>query len=293
MQKKNNHSKNLETENSETPKGMRVTFWGTRGSFPCSGDNYRIYGGNTSCVSCEIEDLLIIFDAGSGMKSLGTYIDDKKYTRASLFLTHVHFDHIMGLPFFQKNWDPEFYLDLYAGTLGPYGGLEKTLEAMVCPPQLPFTLKDFKATWTFHDFKAGQALCLSPQVHLTTFSLNHPNGAMGYKLDSQGKTLCYITDTEYTDQTVPKDFLDFIRYADLVIFDAAYTQKEYDSSYKGRGHSPWESVVRICMDAQVRQTLLFHHAPHHTDESLGKRAQDLRGLCPSALVSYDGLCIEV
>jgi len=271
---------------------MDILFWGTRGSMPCSGGEYIKYGGNTSCVSCEIDGILIIFDAGTGLQNLSEYIYKKGYKEAHLFLTHFHLDHIMGFPFLSQNREPDFTLHLYNGSLKKYTGLKKSLYSFIAPPLIPFTPDDFTCTHVYHDFQPGDPLSITEHIHMETFELNHPNGSMGYKLASRGKSICYITDTEYESKTVNVDFLNFIKYSDLVIFDAAYSDEEFEN-YKGWGHSTWQQAIKICQKAGAMQLALYHHAPHHTDTILDQIDREAKAMWDKVITSRDGLKIKL
>lgn len=276
----------------EKRDSLSVSFWGTRGSFPCSGVYFTQYGGHTSCVTCEAEDQLIIFDAGSGLMSLSSYLSTQPYKVAHLFLTHFHLDHLLGFPFFPQNRNSDFELNLYCGTLKEYGGLEYNLRNFIKPPLFPFTLDDFTASLKFHDIKSRTFLKITDRLQLHTMKLNHPNGSMGYKLNFKDKILCYITDTEYKLKTISQEFLNFINNAALVIFDTSYTDEEYPD-FEGWGHSTWQEAIKICQSANVRQLAFFHHSPDHTDAKLGIIHQKALKRWSRVITAYDGLKIEI
>lgn len=270
------------------PSPLGLTFWGTRGSYPCSGKNYAQYGGNTSCVEYRVNNELLIFDAGTGLISLGNSLKKEKISKAHLLLTHFHLDHLLGFPFFPQLWDPSFRLTIYSGTLEDHGGVEAVLSKLIAPPWLPFRLQDFKATIEYKDFMPQETWTLGTEVHLSTYELNHPNRSIGYRVIYRDQCICYITDTEYNALTIEKGFLDFIQESDVVIFDAAYTEEEYQA-FKGWGHTTWQQAVEICERANVKKLVLYHQAPHHTDIDLNRIAQLAKDHWSNAIVAYDGL----
>lgn len=257
-----------------------VTFLGVRGSTPCAGPLYEKYGGHTSCVLVRVRGELLIFDAGSGI--VDVKIGDAQ--KAHLFFSHLHLDHVMGLPFFKPVWNKDFFLNFYSRGLG----LEAYLENMFSPPLFPVPFKDFPVQKKFIDIDHKHSL--SKDITIETSALNHPNGATGYKILCEGKSICYITDTEHTEHGLDENILDLIQGTDLFIYDASYTDETYPA-YKGWGHSTWQEAHRLAQKANVKKTVLFHHDPNHTDDKMDeiKRLVDPLGM----IVSRQGMKISV
>src|SRR6188768_3534618 len=216
------------------PVSLAVRFWGVRGSIACPSPTHVRYGGNTSCLEVTAGEHTIILDAGTGIRSLGHSILDRGLTSAHLLLTHSHWDHINGFPFF-----------------GP--GFKKGYE-----------FKVMQASLTFEDFKAGESFKIGPDVTIVTAPLNHPNGATGYRVEFGGKSLCYVTDTEHVPGRPDQNVLGLIEGADLVIYDSTYTEDEFPAKV-GWGHSTWQEAVALCTAAKVKQLSIFHHDPEHDD----------------------------
>lgn len=275
---------------------LEIRFWGVRGSTPCCGDDYERFGGHTSCVSVQVDDTLVIFDAGTGIFDLGNWVQKKEIKRASLLLSHVHLDHIVGFPFFKPLSDFEFNLDVISGTLEKQKGIETYLEEhLFDTPLFPVRMEQLKAQITYWDVGPKENFTLNKTVKVTTIPLNHPGGAMGYRLDAQGKSVCYVTDTEHTSDQRDPNILEAIQGSDLLIYDTTFTDEEYKTGgYIGWGHSTWEEGIRLCKQANVKNLALFHHSPTHTDPILREIEQEAYNAWPGTLVTYQGmkLCLD-
>ncbi len=222
-----------------------VRFWGVRGSIACPGPDHRRYGGNTSCVEIRCGAHLLVFDAGTGLRRLGESLASHNALSGDLFLSHTHFDHIVGLPFFAPLFDAKTRFRLWAGHLLPELTLREVLDQFMAAPLFPVPVAIFSGNISFHDFKAGESLEPQPGVRLRTAALNHPNRATGYRIDYDGRSVCYITDTEHVIGQADRNILDLIAQADLVIYDSSYTDEEYPR-FKTWGHSTWQEGLRLC-----------------------------------------------
>lgn len=251
-------------------------FLGVRGSIACPTPNHMEYGGNTSCIYVQAGDQHIILDAGTGIRDLSAHFLSNAIQKASLLLTHTHWDHINGFPFFTPLYQEGRAFDIYAGHLTQMGGIQATLSGQMSEPMFPVPLQGMRANNSFLDFKAGETFKLGNVVIKTT-PLNHPNGATGYRIEQAGKALCYITDTEHTIGKPDQNILNLIAGADHVIYDCTYTDEEYPK-FKGWGHSTWEEGVRLCKEAKAKHLHIFHHDPAHTDDvmkTIGQKAAEV------------------
>ena len=175
---------------------LQVRFWGVRGSIPISDPNSIRYGGNTSCLEVQCGDRKLIFDAGSGLRYLGNeMMASGKTFDTDIFLTHTHYDHICGIPYFKPFFLPQNRFRIWAGHLLPETDLRSVLSALMTSPLFPVPLEIFQSRIEFHDFLVGDDLISSPEVVVQTASLNHPDGATGYRIEFGGQSICYLTDT--------------------------------------------------------------------------------------------------
>ncbi len=268
-----------------------VRFWGVRGSIACPGPDHRRYGGNTSCLEVRCGEHLLVFDAGTGLRYLGNSLAESDTLKLDLFLTHTHHDHIVGLPFFSPMFNKSNRLRLWAGHLQP----ERTLHEVLCQfmeaPLFPVPPQVFAANVTFHDFRAGETLSPRAEVGLRTAALNHPNGATGYRVDFDGRAICYVTDTEHRPGEPDSRILDLIEGADIVIYDSTYTDEEFPR-YRNWGHSTWQEGARLCDMAGARQLVIFHHDPGHDDGFMDGVAAAAEAARPGTLVASEGLVLR-
>ncbi|RAI39111.1 MBL fold metallo-hydrolase [Rhodoplanes roseus] len=275
--------------------GMLVRFWGVRGSVTCPGPATVRYGGNTACVEVRCGDRLVIFDAGSGLRPLGSALLGGAAPRpveADIFLSHCHLDHVWGLPFFQPAYEPGTRLRLWAGHLLPETTLAAAIRQLVGHPLFPGGGDFFRADIGFTDFRCGETLAPHPGMTLRTGPLTHPGGGTGYRLDFGGASLAYVTDTEHRPGALDPAVLALADGADLLIYDCTYTDAEYPA-HAGRGHSTWQQGVRIAQAAQAKRLVIFHHDPGHDDPTLDRIAREAEAARPGTLVAAEGLTLRL
>ena len=256
---------------------VQVRFWGVRGSIPTPGFETARYGGNTSCVTVEPAPLaeggpteLFVLDAGSGLRVLGLDLLKNKRLpiRAHVLLTHTHWDHIQGFPFFAPAFIPGNELTVY-GAAGSEEDLQATLAGQMLHRYFPVSLEQLGATIRFADAQLGARQVGSAQV--TVASLNHPGKTVGYRLELEGHSVAYVTDCEPLGSPpnlqVDPGVLALARGADVLIHDAQYTDAEYPAKV-GWGHSPLSFVVDVALEARAKRLVLFHHDPLRVDDQL-------------------------
>ncbi len=270
---------------------MSVRFWGVRGSIACAGPEVQKYGGNTSCVEVRCGERLIIFDAGSGLRYLGEELNKNGAVNADLFLSHSHMDHVCGLLFFGPLHRDNTRLRIWSGHLSNGWSTSDAVDDLMTEPLFPVSKDVFKAHIEYVDFSAGEDVNLSNDVRIRTVLLNHPNGATGYRVEYDGKAVCYVTDTEHRDDGPDGAILDLIKDADIFIYDASYTDEEYPR-YKTYGHSTWQEGARLAKLAGVKRYVAFHHDPSHNDKFMDKVARELKKALPGALVAREGMVLQ-
>ncbi len=269
------------------PPEFSVRFWGVRGSIACSCPSTSGYGGNTSCLEVRCGDRLLILDCGTGLRYLGRFMEAHGDTSADILLTHTHFDHICGVPFFTPLFTEGNRFRLWAGHLMPDLTIHDALKAMMVPPFFPVPPEIFKAELAFEDFQAGEARDLGGGIRVATIGLNHPDGATGYRIEFAGRVLCYVTDTEHVVGQPDQNVLRLIDGADLVIYDSMYTDEEF-KNHIGWGHSTWQEGARLCKAAGVGRFVAFHHDPEHSDALLDRIASQAAEVSPGAVVAREG-----
>lgn len=262
-----------------------VKFWGVRGSIACPAPDHMGYGGNTSCIEMTVGDNTLIFDAGTGIRALGRDLVRRGVHSAALLLTHTHWDHISGFPFFAPGFDPTFSFSIMAGHLNRQaGGIEAVLTKQMENPTFPVPLATMHSIKRFHDFTAGDQLRPFDGVLIRTVALNHPNGATGYRVEYGGKSVCYVTDTEHVPGQPDAGILDLIAGADVVIYDCTYTDDEFPAKV-GWGHSTWQEGIRLCQAAGAKRLVIFHHDPDHDDATMATIEAQAQASWPGAVVA--------
>ena len=251
-----------------------------------------VFGGNTSCVSVEYQDHVVIFDAGTGLRKLGHHLmakGDPETVKGSLFLTHTHWDHIQGLPFFGPALAPGNHFTIYGEGKRKYN-LFQLIEGQFQNPFFPVEMEDlYQANLHFQEIGSNDTVTISRGVQIKSFRLQHPNAAIGYILDLEGVRVAYVTDHEHEVGTLSQTVLKETSGADILIHDAQYTREELRQDKKGWGHSAWEDVVQLAIKAEVKQLFLFHHDPEITDEQLNERQFMAQRMFPQTFVAREGL----
>jgi len=265
-----------------------VRFWGVRGSIACSDPETIRYGGNTSALEVRCGERVILLDAGTGMRYAGKQLVTEGALDVDIFLTHTHFDHICGFPFFTPFFNPASKFRIWAGHLLPDYNTRHVLSELMMAPLFPIPVDIFGADISFHDFMAGESLDLGDGITMRTTPLNHPNKATGYRIDFDGRSICYITDTEHTPGVLDENVKALVEGADLMIYDGMYTDDEFPARVTW-GHSTWQEGLRMSETANVKRYVLFHHEPDRTDDELDKVAAELEKMRPGSIVAHEGL----
>ena len=280
-----------------------IRFWGTRGSIPAPGPQTQRYGGNTACVELRRGEALFILDAGTGIRELGDKLMRDfagRKLQGHIFVTHTHWDHIQGFPFFVPAYVRGSRFRLH-GARGALKSFEARFRGLMDPDYFPVQLADMAATLEFSDVTGEAFECEGVQIE--TIPTNHPGVDVAYKFRAEGRTAVYLTDHEtYEPMHGPSEFArkqdglieDFCRGADVLICDSQYTDEEYKAK-RTWGHSRYRDSVGLGLRAQVKRLVLFHHDPSHSDEQLDAVARDAEaivrrsGLSMECLVAEEGL----
>ena len=248
---------------------MQINIWGSRGTLPRGGVP-STYGGNTPCVTCSASDgSLLVLDAGTGIYHLGRYIEetyDDNYHMLMLF-SHVHWDHIQGFPLFFPAYHPETHIMIHGGP--PSGGTwENALRGQMRDPYFPIPFSALKARISFTEWPECEPLKSGPFM-IYRSPTNHPGGGYAYRIECEGISMVYATDTEHPRSGIDEGLLTLTRKADILLYDSTFFPNEYPN-HRGWGHSTWLHGCELADRADVRRLILYHHDPSHDDESLQK-----------------------
>ncbi len=271
-----------------------IRFWGVRGSIASPGPATAAVGGNTSCVEVRCGDQLLVLDAGTGLRGLGDELLKRGELGANLLLSHLHWDHIQGLPFFVPLYMPGAELVLHGPAWGP-GGLDGALRRQMTAPGFPVEFADIAANVQLRELRHGSRFSVG-NVAVTAAKLNHPGGVLGYRIEHGGRSLVYATDTEHYGCIDPA-LLQLARGADVLIYDAQYTPEEYRGEHGpskvGWGHSTFESGIELARAAGVRQLVLFHHDPRRGDAAVEELERRARGSFEQVIAAREGMTIDL
>lgn len=279
-------------------KGV-LTFWGVRGSIPSPGKNTVVHGGNTSCVSIEYHDHIIILDAGTGIRNLGHEIQSREVSESPknghIFITHYHWDHIQGLPFFSAAFDPANRFRICGEPRGAMS-LERILNEQMHVPFFPVSMdRVFGADIDFVPLACEQPFVINPEVPitLTPFRAFHPNMAFGFLLRLNGCRIAYLPDNELDDSLDQGELHEVLQDVDVLIHDAQFSREEIQNGKRGWGHSAFEDVAELARDVNCRRLFLFHHAPEADDSTLEERQLVAQDIFPDTVMAHEGLYVPL
>ncbi|OGS20534.1 MAG: hypothetical protein A2252_09755 [Elusimicrobia bacterium RIFOXYA2_FULL_39_19] len=246
---------------------MKIKFWGARGSIPVPDSRMIKYGGNTTCVEVSYEDKVIIIDAGTGIRKLGEDLTQRGINKADIFITHSHWDHIQGFPFFELIYSSKVKLNIF-GCTNSYKQLKTIFTNQMSSEYFPVSFKDLKSDISFLE-ACGKQYDINGFV-IKTIQANHPIFTMGLRIELNGKSFVFITDNELLSQkqtTKREAFVDFINNADYLVHDSQFLDSEYENRLNW-GHSTFEQVYALAKDANVKNLGFFHHDPNRKDDEL-------------------------
>ncbi|MEO5511457.1 MAG: MBL fold metallo-hydrolase, partial [Longimicrobiales bacterium] len=251
---------------------------GTRGSLPSPGKHTFRYGGNTSCLEVRADNRVLIFDAGSGIRHLGDVLVRNGEVAAELFLSHFHWDHIQGLPFFRPLYTPETTMRVHGPRQGT-SDVQSLIAGQMGPIYFPVPFEALSAKLDFSDLDATPVMVGNAQV--TPHRVRHPMNTYGFRVRNGDSAIAYIPDNELVGghYDMPHGWYEslcsFLEGVDVLVHDAMFTNEEYQK-FAGWGHSTFRDAVRLAEDAGVGRLLLFHHSPERTDAALDRIVEELR-----------------
>lgn len=279
---------------TNTPNdGILINFWGTRGTLAAPGKNFGATGGNTNCIEVICGGEHILFDAGTGARQLGGKIVAQRPTeKLNLLLTHAHYDHVEGIPFFAPFFDPTMKIDVYCGELDGALNTKGIVNDLMQRPYFPVGPEVFAADITYHDLGISDRFELSDDIKIRTCPLNHPGGATAYRIDYGKHSFACVTDTENIPGKHDEIILELIDGVDLFVYDASLTDEELPD-FEGYGHSTHEEAVRLCKLAKAGGVLATHHMPFRTDDALDEIERDIYGELENSGIAREGDTIHL
>lgn len=267
---------------------LRLQFWGTRGSIPTPGHETVRYGGNTPCVELRTsEGWLIVLDAGTGIRELGRSLISRANgapITGDIFLTHAHWDHIQGIPFFGPLFQHGNHFTIW-GAQTLQMSIGRVVRDQMSPVVFPVSFEEVEATIDFREI--AEECRRGNGYEVRAFQVRHPGGALGYRFserDDLARGLVYISDNELglgakydTRAAWREQLVDFVRGARVLVHDTMYTAEEYDH-FRGWGHSTYDQAVELALEAEVERLVLYHHKPERSDDEVDRRVEECRAL---------------
>jgi phosphoribosyl 1,2-cyclic phosphodiesterase len=277
---------------------LNVSFYGTRGSTPCPSEDNRRYGGNTSCVALESPGHdPIVLDLGTGLRFFGETQPRDGTFRGAALVTHLHWDHVQGLPFFTPVLCPGAQFDIY-GPPQAGGTLSDAFHRFICPPFFPVTVEQLYGQMTFYD--AGDTDLVLDGAKVRVRPVPHVGANNGYRVELGGASVAYLSDHQMPQDgthSVSEDVLELCDGVDVLIHDAQHTAHEYETK-RHFGHSTIDYAVHVAREAGVKTLVLFHHCPSHGDTAVDEILDYARDLSaetngPEVTAAHEGMRIDL
>lgn len=269
---------------------MRLRFWGVRGSLAVPGPSTAEFGGNTACVQLKgAGSDVILFDAGTGIRAAGQQLlaTSRGPLRIHLFLTHFHWDHIQGLPFFVPLFNPENHVTIYSSKFtAPLG---EALRGLMAPPYFSISFDDLKARVELVELSAAVTI---GDLRIAPVEVHHPQGACAYRVERGDLRFLYVPDREHGDARLDAVLLEAARGATALVIDSQYTPEEY-GRHRGWGHSTWAESVKLAREARVKTLVLFHHDPSHSDDIVRRIEEHARREFADTFAAKEGWAFEL
>lgn len=270
---------------------MIVRFWGSRGSIPVPDSRMIKYGGNTTCVEINIDKKVLIIDAGTGIRKLGESLVKRDINKMDIIITHSHWDHIQGFPFFKPAYSPKTKIN-FLGCTNSYKRLKEILSQQMSVEYFPIEFSELKADIVFSD--TCTKFYNAKDFKLEFIETNHPIFTFGVKIIKGRKAFVYITDNELEspDKVTKRDaFVDFCKDATYLIHDAQFTDQEYIRR-KGWGHSTYSQIVKLAQESNVKNLGFTHHDPNRKDEELALIEKKVKDLCKRKKLKFSPFIVK-
>jgi ribonuclease Z len=253
------------------------------------------YGGNTSCVEVRVNGHLYVFDCGTGFRNLGkalsrTWQETQEPIQAHVFLSHFHWDDIQGIPFFTPLYDsPENYIFFHSSSRSR--SLQRAIEEQMGDPDFPVDMSEMAAHRNFYEIEEGRIEF--DNCNIQSMWLNHPQGCLGFRIETDAGTLVYATDNEPGHPIFDRHVRKLAEGADVLIYDAQYLPEDYQSKKRGWGHSHWREAVNVVMESGAKELVLFHHDPDHSDACIDAIVKEASNHYSKVRAASEGMEIQL
>ncbi len=272
---------------------FEVTFWGTRGTLPVSGAPFVRTGGNTNCIEITCDDHTIIIDGGTGIRELGSkLVAAKPNQKIHLMLTHAHYDHVEGIPFFAPFFNENSQININCGVLEGCRSTSELMQTFMTRPFFPVGPEVFSAQINYNTLEDNCVFKISDDIKVSTVPMNHPGNSTGYRIDFAGKSFACITDTEHTPGTHDENILRLIDNVDVFSYDCSLTDNELPD-FQGYGHSTFEEGARLAKLANAGSMRASHHMPFRNDDELDAIEKQLKQQEPLNAIAREGDIIKL
>src|SRR5215468_2421244 len=276
----------------------KLNFWGVRGSTPTVDPATWRYGGNTPCLELEAPDgTQFILDCGTGLRMLGnrwSAPSGAKNQETHILITHYHWDHIQGIPFFAPLYveNNEFHFYCFRSKFLGRDSLRQVFEAQMAVPYFPVDMSAMSAKRQFQEVDGGESFRIG-ESKITARWLNHPQGCLGFRIETSAGTVVYATDNEPGDAKLEENLRLLAAGADIFINDAQYTPEQLEATRRGWGHSSWREGVKIAQQVHAKTLVLFHHDPDSTDRMVDSILRQAREDFDSVFAGSEGMVITL
>ena len=274
---------------------MKVRFWGVRGGMPAPGPDTVKVGGNTPCVEVRVgDDQIIILDAGTGIRALGDALlkENRERIVATLFISHTHWDHIQGFPFFNVHQYRRNRI-MIIGEKKVGQRLEAVMAGQLSQPYSPFGSKELEADLIIKEARDRETLVIGDDILVTACSAFHPGGVFMYRIEHGDHALLYATDVGYPLGSFDENVLEMAENCDVLIHDAQFSDKQ-KTQHPHWGHSTWKEAAQVGKEARVGTMVAFHHSSWATDDFLlNVVAKDIQEIYANSVIGYEGLEIDL
>ncbi|MDX1438627.1 MAG: MBL fold metallo-hydrolase [Rubricoccaceae bacterium] len=274
-----------DSQRNTDENSLHVRFWGVRGSIGTPSISHLGVGGNTPCVEVWSTDgSHCIFDLGSGARDLGNHLRTEKRKNLTIFLTHFHWDHIQGMPFFSPFFDPNYRLDIFAPDVD--GDPRELLERQMAAPNFPISFDHLLAEISVRASVSWEEIAVG-SLTIEPFPVQHTHFVHGFSITLADSRVVFCTDYEHGNPERDAQLFDIAAGADLLICDAQYTPDEYTKRV-GWGHSTWKHAAQLARQAEVGKLALFHHDPEHDDAQLAEILERAKEIFPATILATEG-----